>query len=181
MTERPESTPGASPDEPEAAPEAETVTGAPEATEAASEELMADSAAYDPERDAAEADEIESELEGEEAEGDFEDELDELDEETAEPLGAEAPASAAAAATGAAAVPRRRQAPSGSVQRAPTQSELAVRVTDNASRVFVIGTVVIFVAILLWGMVGGVGGFLTATPGITAAPSVSAEVSPSPS
>ena len=180
MTERPESTPGASPDEPEAAPEAETVTGAPEATEAATEELMAETAAYDPERDAAEADEIESELEAEEGEagdeGDFD---DELEEETVEPLGAEP--STRAAAAGTAAGPRRRQAPPASVQRAPTQSELAVRVTDNASRFFVIGTVVIFVAILLWGLVGGVGGFLTATPGTTAAPSVSTEVSASPS
>ena len=178
MTERPEGTPGASPDEPEAAPEAETVTGAPEATEAATEELMADSAAYDPERDAAEADEIESELEAEEGEdGEFD---DELEEETVVPLGVE-PAGPLVAATGTAAVPRRRQAPPPSVQRAPTQSELAVRVTDNASRFFVIGTVVIFVAILLWGLVGGTGGFLTATPGPPAAPSVSVEASASPS
>jgi hypothetical protein len=178
MTERPESTPGASPDEPEAAPEAETVTGAPEATEAATEERMAESAAYDPERDAAEVDEIESELEAEAGEaGEFD---DELEEETVQPLGAESSAPVAGA-NGAAAGPRRRQAPPASVQRAPTQSELAVRVTDNASRFFVIGTVVVFVAILFWGLVGGVGGFLTATPAITAAPSVSVEAPASPS
>jgi hypothetical protein len=139
---------------------------------------MAESAAYDPERDAAEADEIESELEAEEGEeGDLD---DELEEETVVPLGVE-PAAPLAAATGTAAVARHRQAPPPSVQRAPTQSELAVRVTDNASRFFVIGTVVIFVAILLWGLVGGTGGFLTATPGITAVPSVSVEASASPS
>lgn len=181
MTERPEGTPGASPDEPEATPEAETVTGAPEATEAATEELMADSAAYDPERDAAEADEIDSELEAEDGEEGDEGEFDdELEEETVVPLGVE-PAAPLVTATGTAAVPRRRQAPPPSVQRAPTQSELAVRVTDNASRFFVIGTVVIFVAILLWGLIGGTGGFLTATPGITAAPSVPVEASASPS
>jgi hypothetical protein len=69
------------------------------------------------------------------------------------------------------------------VQRAPTQSELAVRVTDNASRVFVIGTVVIFVSILLWGLIGGTGGFLTTTPAPTVAPTVSVapSVSASPS
>lgn len=180
MTERPEGTPGASPDEPETAPEAETVTGAPEATEAATEELMTESAAYDPERDAAEADEIESELEADEGNGDEGEFDDELEEETVVPLGDE-PAVPPGAAAGTAVVPRRRLVPPPSVQRAPTQSELAVRVTDNASRVFVLGTVVIFVAILLWGLLGGVGGFFTATPGPTAAPSVSAEVSASPS
>ena len=174
MTERPEGTPGAPPDEPE--------------TDAA--------AAHDPERDAAEVDEIESELEAEEAEVDDEleadeaeleaddeleaegDELDdELEEETAVPLGVEP------AAPLGAAVPRRRVPPPPSVQRAPTQSELAVRVTDNASRVFVIGTVVIFVSILLWGLVGGTGGFLTTTPAPTVAPTVSVapSVSASPS
>jgi hypothetical protein len=178
MTERPEGTPGASPDEPETAPEAETETGAPEAAEAATEELTTETAAYDPERDAAEVDEIESELEAEEA---GEDEFDdELEDETVVPLGVE-PAAPLVAATGTAAVPRRRQAPPPSVQRAPTQSELAVRVTDNVSRIFVIGTVVVFVAILLWGLVGGTGGLLTTTPAPTAAPSVSAEASASPS
>ena len=156
MTERPEGTPGAPPDQPE--------------TDAA--------AAHDPERDAAEADEIEAEgAEGAELEA----EKAEAEEETVVPLGVE-PAAPLAAATGAA-VPRRRVPPPPSVQRAPTQSELAVRVTDNASRIFVIGTVVIFVAILLWGLVGGTGGFLTTTPAPTVAPTVSVapNVSASPS
>ena len=39
--------------------------------------------------------------------------------------------------------------------RAPTPSELAVRVTDNASRIFVIATVVVFVGILLNGILFG--------------------------
>jgi hypothetical protein len=54
-----------------------------------------------------------------------------------------------------------------------------VRVTDNSSRMFVIATVAIFVAILGYGLVGGVGGFLTTTPAPSAAPSVSIEPSAS--
>ena len=161
MTERPEGTPGAPPDEPEPAPEAEPEAGAP---------------AYEPERDAAEVDEIEAELEAEEGEADEFD--DELEEETVVPLGVE-PGAPSVAATGTA-VPRRRVPPPPSVQRAPTQSELAVRVTDNASRFFVIGTVVIFVGILLWGLVGGNGGLLTKTPAPTVAPTVSVAPSESP-
>jgi hypothetical protein len=175
MTERPEGTPAASPDEPEAAPEAETETGAPEARAAAAEELTAETVAYDPERDAAEVDEIEDELDAEAGEDEGVD--DELEEETVVPLGVE-PAGPLVTATGAA-VPRRRQTPPPSVQRAPTQSELAVRVTDNLSRVFVIGTVAVFVAILAWGLLGGSGGILTATPAPTATPSVSAAPSES--
>jgi hypothetical protein len=172
MTERPEGTPGAPPDEPEPAPEAEP--GA---------EPEAGAPAYEPERDAAEVDEIEAELEAEEGEADEFD--DELEEETMVPLGVE-PGAPSVAATGAA-VPRRRVPPPPSVQRAPTQSELAVRVTDNASRFFVIGTVVIFVGILLWGLVGGKGGLMTTTPAptvapiVSVAPSASPEVSASPS
>jgi len=176
MTERPEGTP-ASPDEPEAAPEAEMETGAPAAAAAEAEELTAETAAYDPERDAAEVDELEDELEAEADEDDGVD--DELEEETVVPLGVE-PAAPLVAATGAA-VPRRRQTPPPSVQRAPTQSELAVRVTDNWSRLFVIGTVAVFVAILAWGLVGGSGGLLTATPAPTAAPSASVAPSAVPS
>jgi hypothetical protein len=162
MTERPEGAPGAPPDEPE--------------TDAA--------AAHDPERDAAELEadeaELEAELEAEGAEADGAEEA-EPEGETVAPLGVE-PAAPPSAATGAA-VPRRRVPPPPSVQRAPTQSELAVRVTDNTSRVFVIGTVVIFVSILLWGLIGGTGGFLTTTPAPTAAPTVSVapSVSASPS
>ncbi len=136
--------------------------------------------------DDAAIDEIEDELEAEEAEPDeLEDEAvqpleDEavppLEDEAVPPLGAE-PAAAAAAG---AAVPRRRGATPPSVQRAPTQSELAVRVTDNASRLFVIATVAVFVAILGFGLLAGNGGLLTATPAPpSAAPSVSVEPSSS--
>ncbi len=43
-------------------------------------------------------------------------------------------------------------APLGS--RVPTQSELAVRVTDNQSRIFVIASVVVFAGILAFGAAG---------------------------
>ncbi len=128
--------------------------------------------------DDAAIDEIEDELEAEEAEPDeLEDEaVQPLEDEAVPPLGAE-PAAAAAAG---AAVPRRRGATPPSVQRAPTQSELAVRVTDNASRFFVIVTVAVFVAILGFGLLAGNGGLLTATPAPpSAAPSVSVEPSSS--
>jgi hypothetical protein len=203
MTERPEGTPEASPDEPEAPPEDETLetptqaeatpeappeaeieTAAPEAAAAAAEELETQAGAFEPETDAAAVDEMEAELEAEEA---TEEELDDEEVEAAEaedefePGPASAAAGVAADAAGSA-VSRRRGAPAASVQRAPTQSELAVRVTDNASRFFVIGTVVVFVTILLYGLLAGSGGLLTATPAPpTAAPSVSAEVSASPS
>jgi hypothetical protein len=60
-----------------------------------------------------------------------------------------------------------------------TQSELAVRVTDNQSRIFVIGTVVVFAAILGWGVFAGTGGLLTPVASPTVAPSVSAAPSAS--
>ena len=157
MTERPEGTPEAAPAEPEAPPEPETETGAPGAAAAATEELEAEAGAFEPESDDAEVDEIEAELEAVKAATDELDEA-ELEDESVAPLGIE-PAAPLVAATGTA-VPRRRGAPAPSVQRAPTQSELAVRVTDNASRLFVIGTVVVFVAILGWGLLAGSGGFI---------------------
>ena len=177
MTERPEGAPDASPTEPEAAPEAETETGAPEPAAATSEELGGVTGALDAETDYAEADELEDELEADEAAaGDLD---EEIEGETTAPLGAE-PTAVGTPATGAA-VARRRGATPPSVQRAPTQSELAVRVTDNASRFFVIGTVVIFAAILLFGLLAGNGGLLTTTPAPTPAPSVSIEPSASAS
>src|SRR6266498_3136848 len=137
--------------------------GAPDAASDA-EELEPEATDFEPETDDAEVDEIESELEAEEAG------VDELEEEAPAPLGTE-PAAAGAAGI---AVPRRRGVIPPSVQRAPTQSELAVRVTDSASRFFVIATVVVFLAILGFGLVAGNGGFLTTTPAPSAAPSVSA-------
>ena len=108
-----------------------------------------------------------------------------------EPAAAEGPAAAEAAVVGTA---RRREVAPATPPRAPTPSEVATRVTDPASRIFVIGSVVIFVAILIFGMVGGNGGLLTTTPSPTlrpvlvspapsasAAPSPTAVASPSPS
>ena len=101
---------------------------------------------------------------------------DDFDEE--EPRKRRSSRSAPSGGCGRAVRRRGRRPPAGragpSVQRAPTQSELAVRVTDNASRVFVIATVVVFAAILLFGMLAGNGGVSDVRrPTPTAAPSAS--------
>ena len=70
--------------------------------------------------------------------------------------------------------------PAAAATRAPTPSERAVHMTDRPSRYFVIGSVVVFVGILLYGLLGGQGGFLTQKPAATEAPSVSAAPSTSP-
>lgn len=158
MTERPEGAPNEPPAESDVVPDTEI--------DAIEEELEAE-----------EADVEEAESELEEAEERASEELDEPSAVLIDEQGAEGGVAAGAAA--GAAVPRRRSAQPPSVQRAPTQSELAVRVTDNSSRIFVIATVAIFVAILGYGLVGGVGGFLTTTPAPSAAPSVSAAPSES--
>ena len=186
--EAPPDEPEAPPDEPEAPPTGETETAAPVAAAAVTEELEEQAGAFASESDAAAVDEIEAELEAEEA---TDEELaeEELDEEVAEAEGAELePAAGSIAAAGAVvggaagSVGSRRRAGAVAVQRAPTQSELAVRVTDNPSRFFVIATVVIFVGILLFGLLAGTGGLLTAPPAPpTAAPSVSADPSASAS
>ena len=93
-------------------------------------------------------------------------------------LAAEAAAAVAAVATGRA--KRREVAPAASL-RAPTPSEVATRVTDPASRIFVIGSVVVFVAILVFGLVGGHGGLLTTTPSPTVRPVATLKPSPSAS
>ena len=87
------------------------------------------------------------------------------------------PAAAVAAVVGTA---RRREAAPATPLRAPTPSEVATRVTDPASRIFVIGSVVVFLAILVFGLVGGHGGLLTTTPPPTLRP-VPASAAPSPS
>lgn len=195
MTERPEGAPDAepadedaapgepeaAPGEPEAAPEAETVTVAPEAAAAADEALEGAAGEFVAETEAADADEIEDELEAEEAEeaeaAEAAEAADAFEDETSVPLGAE-PAVAGGAAVGAP-VARRRGVPTPSAQRAPTLSEQAVHVADPASRLFVVATVVVFAAILAFGLLGGNGGLLTKTPPPTVAPSVSAAPSES--
>lgn len=75
----------------------------------------------------------------------------------------------------------RRAAPPAIATRAPTVSEVAVHVSDPASRIFVIGTVVVFVGILLFGIFMGNGGILTGTPTPkpTAVPTASPSAGPS--
>ena len=158
MTERPEGTPAQEPAHPDAPPHPETESGAPIAAVGAIEQLEF-------ERDETGSDQLGA---------------DDLEDETVVPLGVE-PAATPVAPGGAPAAPRRRDAPQPSVQRAPTQSELAVRVTDNSSRFFVIGTVIVFVAILLYAMLAGSGGLLTQKPSPSAEPSGSAQASASAS
>ena len=118
--------------------------------------------------------EIEPEAAEIEPESEIEPEAAETEPEPAQPV------AAAAAVVGTA--KRRAVAPAAAL-RAPTPSEVATRVTDPASRIFVIGSVVVFVAILVFGLVGGHGGLLTPSPthrpSPSAAPSVSAAPSPS--
>lgn len=83
-------------------------------------------------------------------------------------------------ATPAASTAAKRRGPAPVAPRAPTPSERAVKVTDAPSRYFVVASVLIFVAILFYGLLGGHGGFLTASPTPTPVPSESAPASASP-
>ena len=175
MTDRPEGTPDPAPDDPHDGIEIEADGGerAPDA------EVGGDGPAAD--GDDADADAEDAEDAELESDDDVE---DEAPESSGPEPGSDGGPRAAAGTTG----PRRRASTPPSVQRAPTQSELAVRVTDNVSRYFVIATVVFFIGILLFGMLGGSGGLLTATPApvtpapsASVAPSASAEASPSAS
>lgn len=75
---------------------------------------------------------------------------------------------------------------------APSVSEQAVHITDRASSAFVVGTVAVFVLILLYGILLGRAGIVsdalatptpvpTAVPSLTAAPSASESLGPSAS
>lgn len=172
MTDRPEGTPDPASDDPHDATEIEADGGerAPDA-EVGDEGPEAEGDGADAESEDAEDTEVES---GDDVE-------DEAPESSGPGPGSDGDPRASAGTTG----PRQRAATPPSVQRAPTQSELAVRVTDNVSRYFVIATVVFFIGILLFGMLGGAGGLLTATPApvtpapsASVAPSASAEASP---
>ena len=164
MTERPEGAPDtepaedAAPGEPEAAPEAETVTGAPEAAAAADEELEGEAGEFEAETEDAEADEIEDELEAEEADGrrGGRRRVRGRDERAARRRAGRCRRSRGGRPDRA---PSWRAAPT--AQRAPTLSEQAVHVADPASRLFVIATVVVFAAILAFGLLAGNGGLLT--------------------
>jgi hypothetical protein len=89
---------------------------------------------------------------------------------------------ATAAATAAAPTGRRRTPGATSSVKAPTPSELAVRVNEPWSKIFVLASVAVFVGILLYGMLGGKGGFLTpiATPTPVPTATASPSVAPSP-
>ena len=180
MSERPEGTPEEAPAEPEAAQEAPVAEVAEAAVAAGEAEAPAGEVEVEaPAPEAAVAEETEVEEISAEELGDDDLADDELADDTVVPVDDESAAPPVPAM--GAAVPRRRGAPAPVGHRAPTQSELAVRVTDNASRFFVIGTVIVFLAILGFGLLGGNGGFLTNTPEPTVAPSVSAGPSPSAS
>ena len=108
-------------------------------------------------------------------EDDFEDDLDVE----------EAPAPAGRGRTGpgrGAATPAKGSRTARADAGAP--GEAPIHITDNASKWFVIGTVLLFVLILLNGMLLGVGGFLTPvatpTPVVTAAPSAAPSAAASP-
>jgi hypothetical protein len=92
--------------------------------------------------------------------------------------------SEAASTSGTAVVPpptpkRGRSAPA-AAPRTPTPSEVAVHVREDVSKIFVIVSVLAFVAILLNGIVLGSGGLLTTTPSPTASPSPTPSASASP-
>ncbi len=66
----------------------------------------------------------------------------------------------------------------------PTPSEVAVRIDDRISALYVIAVVAAFTGLLLWGVFLGTGGILTPLPSPSPSPTeppASAEVSPSPS
>src|SRR6478736_2975441 len=104
-------------------------------------------------------------------------EEEEAEEESAIPpaAGAAAAGAAAAAATG----PRRSRGPSTPAPRPMTPGERAAKMTDRPSRYFVIVSVAVFVLILLYGLLGGHGGFLTPVPVPTATAPGTAEPSSS--
>jgi hypothetical protein len=196
MTDRQPGAPGDEPT-PEIEPEATEVAAvpdpdAPELGEAADEVAADDEMAEDPEIASApdpggglgdEADFADEADFGEPDETDFADEAALADEEDA--LGAEADDEVLEAA-GTATVARGARL-GGRLQRSPaapaTPSERAVHISDRMSQVFVIAATLTFVGIVLYAMVGGVGGFLTprATPTPSAEESESPSASPSPS
>jgi hypothetical protein len=118
----------------------------------------------------------------------------EFEAEDVEPEGALAKPVGTAVASGAAtAAARPKGGRSFKSEAAPTPSEVAVRIQDRASQIFVGAVVAVFAGILLYGLILGSGGLLTprptprptpvATPASSAAPSASAapSVSPAPS
>ncbi|HYM84185.1 MAG TPA: hypothetical protein VEY67_08545, partial [Candidatus Dormibacteraeota bacterium] len=63
----------------------------------------------------------------------------------------------------------------------PSASEQVVHIDDRISAVYVIVAIAVFVGIMLYGMLLGTGGFLTATPAPSPSPSPTLEASPNAS
>ena len=149
----------------------------PEATgpEGATDETDAADAATDADDGDSELEEAE-ELEAAEDLGDAD--LEPEPEAAVEPT---EPGRAAAAAVPGAGARRMRGRPPVKAA-APSVSELAVKVSDRASAAFVLGLTGLFAAILVYGMLFGHAGFLSALfPPPTPAPTASPVVSASPS
>jgi hypothetical protein len=120
--------------------------------------------------------------EGSETDADFETSTDEEAEADKPPVGAAADdRPVGAAASGAAALPtaERRQATKAGVAPASI-AEQAVHIDDRISTIYVLAAIAVFVAILLFGIVGGRSGFLTSDPPPSTAPTASTGASPSP-
>jgi hypothetical protein len=96
-------------------------------------------------------------------------------------IGGEAPVTTAAERRSSAT--KRRSGATTATSRVPTPSEIAVHVKDDVSKWFVLGTVAVFVLILLNGMFLGSGGLLRplSTPTPSASPSASPSGSATPS
>ena len=125
------------------------------------------------------ADEISDEADLEEPE--------EAEAEEAEPV-VTAPAAPAAAGKPARGPAGRRRGAAGPAA-APSPSELAVHVDDRVSSIYVIVAIVVFAAILLYGIFLGTGGLITGTPSpepsptpaVSASPAAPPSAEPSPS
>jgi hypothetical protein len=185
MTDRPAGTP-----DPDAT---DTDVDAMEGAEADAVEAAAPADEVE-EPDGADLVDADAEPEADDIDGepDAEDEIAPLDEE-AEPDDYDAAVrevagedvAPAAAAAGAATIPTKKRGAQPAPTHAPTPSEKAVHVREDVSKVFVIGAVAVFVAILLNGLLLGTGGLFTPiatpTPSPSAAPSASASAGASAS
>jgi hypothetical protein len=158
---------------------------APDAPEASDDALAADEPAAE---DGADGDEVATdELDDDELEAEDEAEAAAPDEEAEEAGVAAAGAGAAASTTTAKSGRASRDARSGSATQA-IPIDPSIRVRDNASKYFVIGTVLVFVLIFANGIFFGTGGVFTPyvtpspspSPSETVAPSVSIAPSGSP-
>ena len=151
-------------------PEAQGLATADEPTETdiPADLTVEDNAAQDGESD-----------EGEEDDDEGEEDDDEAAYEAPVAAGAAGAAGAAAGAAGARPDARRPDGRKPAAPAGPTPSETAVHVSDRASAAFVIVVVLAFAAILGYGLLGGVGGFLTPIPTPAPLPSEAPSTGPS--